>query len=61
MQEGVIGAEFERLQLINNYGSKMTKLIGWLKDAIKEDSNNRFILFSKVSPINIQYHLRYLD
>jgi SNF2 family DNA or RNA helicase len=47
MQEGVIGAEFERLQLINNYGSKMTKLIGWLKDAIKEDSNNRFILFSK--------------
>lgn len=48
MQEGALGGDFERLKLLNNYGSKMTKLIGWLKDSIKEDPNNRFILFSKV-------------
>jgi hypothetical protein len=35
--------------MMSKQGSKMAKLILWLKNCIKEDDENRFILFSKVS------------
>ncbi len=38
----------QELSLVNNYGSKMARLINWLNDSFEEDENNRFILFSKV-------------
>ncbi len=41
--------ELARLTLMNKHGSKMSKIIEWLNDCIKEDDDNRFILFSKVS------------
>lgn len=39
------------LTLVNNYGSKMARLINWLKDNMEEDEGNRFILFSKVGVV----------
>jgi SNF2 family DNA or RNA helicase len=44
------------LSVVNNYGSKMARLINWLNDSFEEDENNRFILFSKFSDYLTKIH-----
>lgn len=40
--------QLAHLKLLNARGSKLTKLIEWLRESISKDKENRFIIFSKV-------------
>jgi hypothetical protein len=35
-------------QELDEYGSKITKVVAWLKERIEEDESSRFLFFSKV-------------
>jgi SNF2 family DNA or RNA helicase len=52
--------QLAHLKLLNARGSKLTKLIEWLRESISKDKENRFIIFSKYTEYlyNIQNILR---